>query len=122
MPVPHSRRARLVLLAFALIVAFAAGAAQAKTPFSIHKVYEGDPGDGVLRPSIERQPPLAGPIADETSSGTAVAVDVQDYAVSSAAASRPMFRLPVSLYVPGLGWAVITPLWLLNQGGWTHAP
>jgi hypothetical protein len=126
MPAHTSRRARLVLLAFALLTFLTAGAAAAKTPFTINKVTEGDPGDGVLRPQSYDSPPFLGPEPDDTqrAGGTAVAVDIQDYSTGAAPAaplSSRRFVLPTTFYVPGLGWAVLTPLWLIDHGGWTHA-
>ena len=119
MRVPLSRRTRLAFLAVPFLIALLAGGALAKTPYTITKVVEGDPGDGVLNPQSYDSPAFLGPETYEDGGTTSTPA-----AATTAVGTTPprVMSLPTSLYVPGLGWAVLTPLWLLHVGRWTHAP
>ena len=119
MRVPHSRRARLAFLAISLLTVILAGDALAETPYTISSTIEGDPGDGVLSPRAFDRPPYVGPDTGYATSTTETTVEL---AAPVSVVPRRTFHLPMSLYIPGLGWAVLTPLWLLDEGRWTHAP
>jgi hypothetical protein len=111
-----SRRTRLAFFAVGLLCLFLQVPLQAATPYSINDATEGDPGDGVLRPrSDETLPALApehGSVAPETP------VADQDIGVVSPLVNR----LPLLVYLPGLGWCSLAPAWLIIQGRWTDAP
>ncbi|RKZ11975.1 hypothetical protein DRQ50_12695 [bacterium] len=107
------------MLAISLLTLLLVGSALAKTPYTLQTTTEGDPGDGVLSPRAFDSPPFVGP---ETGYEYSTSGSVAELPVPATPTPRRTYRLPTSLYIPGLGWSVLTPLWLLGEGRWTHAP